>query len=87
MGYSRSMDHLWQPRGPDRLAEGEWSTTIQRVRAEFTEMPGLRLTLAQARRLFALRTDICERVLNTLAAAGVVVRAPDGRYSRRDAAA
>ena len=72
---------------PERRDLRSRELLLQRVRAEFTEMPGLRLTLAQARRLFALRTDICERVLNTLAAAGVVVRAPDGRYSRRDAAA
>jgi hypothetical protein len=29
-------------------------------------MPGLRLTIAQAQRLFGVRDDICTRVLNTL---------------------
>jgi hypothetical protein len=29
-------------------------------------MPGLRLTFAQAQRLFGLREDICVRVLDTL---------------------
>jgi hypothetical protein len=33
---------------------------------EYQEMPGLRLTLAQAKRLFGLRKDICVRVLDTL---------------------
>ena len=30
------------------------------------EMPGLRLRLAQAQRLFGIREDVCMRVLNTL---------------------
>jgi hypothetical protein len=37
-----------------------------RVSAEYQDMPGLRLTLGQAQRLFGLREDICVRVLNTL---------------------
>ena len=39
---------------------------VRRVRAEYQDMPGLRLTLAQAQRLFGLREDICVRVLNTV---------------------
>ena len=48
------------------------STSIQdhdihlRIRAEFVEMPGMRLTLAQASRLFNLYRTQCERVLGTL---------------------
>jgi hypothetical protein len=37
-----------------------------RVRAEFVEMPGLRLTLPQASRLFNLEPTQCERVLGAL---------------------
>ena len=37
-----------------------------RIRAEFVEMPGLRLTLSQASRLFNLERTLCERVLGTL---------------------
>ena len=60
---------------------------VDRVRTEFTEMPGERLTCAQAQRLFALRPDICERVLAALVREGVLVRGFDGRYgSRRDSA-
>jgi hypothetical protein len=57
---------------------------LRRVRGEFDEMPGLRLTLAQAQRLFTLRKDICERILNALAVAGVLARTPDDRFARRD---
>jgi hypothetical protein len=37
-----------------------------RIQAEFAEMPGLRLTLPQASRLFNLERTVCERVLGTL---------------------
>jgi hypothetical protein len=37
-----------------------------RLQAEFVEMPGLRLTLPQASRLFHLERTVCERVLGTL---------------------
>ena len=37
-----------------------------RIRAEFVEMPGLKLTLPQASRLFNLDRTQCERVLETL---------------------
>ena len=37
-----------------------------RVQAEFEEMPGLRLTLSQAVRLFHIAPEQCERVLGTL---------------------
>ena len=39
---------------------------LQRVSGEFQEMPGMRLTTAQARRLFGLRADVCQRILATL---------------------
>lgn len=37
-----------------------------RIQAEFAELPGLRLTLPQASRLFNLERTVCERVLGTL---------------------
>ena len=37
-----------------------------RIQAEFVEMPGLKLTLPQASRLFNLERTVCERVLGTL---------------------
>ncbi|HXW05241.1 MAG TPA: hypothetical protein VD833_08415 [Vicinamibacterales bacterium] len=55
-----------------------------RVAAEFIEMPGLRLTLAQAWRLFGLRSDVCLRVLGELSTQGVLRRTADGQFARRD---
>ena len=48
-----------------------------RVRAEFREMPGLRLTLPQASRLFSINSVTCERILTGLVRAGHL--ATDGR--------
>lgn len=56
---------------------------LHRVQAEFDEMPCLRLTLAQAARLFTLREDVCSRVLATLISEQVLCRGADGRYGRQ----
>ena len=48
-----------------------------RVRGEFREMPGLRLTLPQAARLFSLEPSRCERILRALVLAGDL--ATDGK--------
>jgi hypothetical protein len=45
-----------------------------RIQAEFREMPGLRLTLPQAARLFSIDPERCERVLATLVEAGYLAR-------------
>lgn len=54
---------------------------VDRVRGEFNEMPGLRLTRDQAARLWNMDAAACEEVLNRLVAAsflrwssGAVVR-------------
>jgi hypothetical protein len=39
---------------------------LQRAKADFLEMPGLRLTAAQARRLWMLDDGTCEAVLSSL---------------------
>ena len=46
------------------------TAVIDRVRAEFVEMPGLELTLPQAVRLWGLGADDCRHVLDSLADAG-----------------
>ena len=48
-----------------------------RVDAEFREMPGLKLTLPQASRLFSIDPIRCERVLGALVHAGHL--ATDGK--------
>lgn len=60
-----------------RSTEREWS---QRILAEYREMPGLRLTLRQAARLWPLDTVDCQAILDTLVAAGSLRRSPKGEY-------
>jgi hypothetical protein len=47
---------------------------VGRVRAEFIEMPGLKLTVAQAQRLWGLDRSTCEWVIEKLTEAGFLVR-------------
>ena len=50
----------------ERRNPGVRAALVQRVRAEFAEMPGMCLTAPQARRLFGLRPDVSDRILAAL---------------------
>ena len=62
----------------------EYTTLLQRVRAEFTEMPGLRLTPAQAARLLGLDSSSCQRVINALVRSAFLRWTPDGSVVRTE---
>lgn len=70
--------------GPDRRNDASRQLLLGRVRGEFLEMRGLKLTAAQARRLFNLREDICSRVLDTLVSDGVLRQRADGTFGLAD---
>lgn len=55
---------------------------LDRIRGEFLEMPGLRLTTGQARRLWALDSTAAEDVLRALVRSGFLQMTRDGKYSR-----
>jgi hypothetical protein len=57
---------------------------LQRVRAEFLEMPGLRLTRAQARRLWALDEALCDAILATLVETRFLVHSGNVAFMRAD---
>lgn len=57
-------------------------TLLRRIWIEYVEMPGLRLTPPQARRLWALDADTCTPLLDTLVALKLLMRHPDGKYAR-----
>ena len=61
------------------------STLEDRVRGEFLEMPGLRLTVRQASRLWAVDHVTSERVLDELASSGFLSRTREGAYLRASA--
>ena len=54
---------------------------LARIRGEFREMPGLRLTFAQACRLWHLDAAHCRAVLEGLVAEGFIHQAHDGAYT------
>jgi hypothetical protein len=53
---------------------------VGRICAEFLEMPGLRLTVPQARRLFGLEGATFDMVLAALLDAKFLARTHDGRF-------
>ncbi len=61
--------------------------TLQRVQGEFLEMPGLCLTLAQARRLWGLDAPSCDALLGALVDAKFLFRTRDGAFMRIEHAA
>jgi hypothetical protein len=58
------------------------TTLLNRVRSEFIEMPGLRLKIEQAQRLWNLDRAICEVVLSSLVEAKFLRQYADSGYSR-----
>jgi len=57
-------------------------TLMRRVRGEFREMPGMRLTLDQACRLWTLDRDKCAGVLARLVAGKFLEVDDNGRYRK-----
>ena len=55
---------------------------MRRVRGEYLEMPGLRLTHAQAQRLWGLDAQTCASVLETLREDAFLSLKDDGTYGR-----
>ena len=64
---------------PDKADVGD---LIQMVKAEYLEMPGLCLTLAQAQRLWSLDRATCVGVLGQLVKSGFLWRTEAGIYER-----
>jgi len=54
----------------------------ERLRAEFLEMPGLRLTLRQAERLCGINARACKAILDALVEAKFLALRADGTYGR-----
>ena len=57
---------------------------LQRIQGEFVEMPGLRLTAAQAQRLWGLDRSVCEELLSALVNANFLSQTRDGSFVRTD---
>jgi hypothetical protein len=55
---------------------------LNRVRSEFIEMPGLRLRIDQAQRLWNMDQAMCESVLRSLVEAKFLRRFENDLYAR-----
>jgi hypothetical protein len=55
---------------------------VERLRAEFLEMPGLRLTAQQVHRFCGVDQDACRTVLDILVSEQFLCAKPDGTYAR-----
>ena len=51
-----------------------------RVHGEYREMPGLRLTVRQAARLFSVAPDVADAVLHELRRASILACSSDGAF-------
>jgi hypothetical protein len=56
----------------------EFHLLVDRVRAEFREMPGMQLTPAQASRLLGIEPEACRSVIEALVTAAVLRRTSVG---------
>ena len=59
-----------------------WQEVRERLRAEYLEMPGLRLKLPQVQRLCGIEEMVCQIVLDSLVEAKFLCRKSDGCYAR-----
>jgi hypothetical protein len=59
---------------------------LQRIQGEYLEMPGLRLTAAQAQRLWGLERGTCDALLGALVDAKFLSQTRDGSFVRLDGA-
>ena len=53
---------------------------LERIALEYVEMPGLKLTMPQARRFWSLDTVTCENALATLVNARFLSASPEGLF-------
>ena len=57
---------------------------LQRIQGEYSEMPGLRLTAAQAQRLWGLERAVCDELLGALVDAKFLSQTRDGAFIKTD---
>jgi hypothetical protein len=77
---------MWQkcPGWLEGAGSADLDIIVRRVREEFREMPGLRLTPAQATRLWGLESEMCDRVIAALVASAFLRWTPTGVVRRMD---
>jgi DNA-binding IclR family transcriptional regulator len=61
-------------------ATGRIDLLLRRIQSEYSEMPGLQLTVGQAARLLGIDRALCESLFDHLAGAGFLRRRERGHY-------
>jgi hypothetical protein len=71
-------------RGMSRVrpVEPDFLPPLERVRVEYVEMPGMKLTARQVQRLCGIEQKPCKTALDTLVDAKFLCVTADGRYAR-----
>ena len=64
------------------MAGSSYGAAIERIRAEYVEMPGMRLTAEQVQRLCGVERSVCRAVMEALVEAGFLTMRADGTYAR-----
>ena len=64
------------------MDELPYQQAFERIRAEYLEMPGMRLTAAQVQRLSGVDSSTCAVVLEDLVLAQFLHMGLDGSYAR-----
>lgn len=65
-------------------SDSRFDDLMRRIKAEYLEMPGLRLSAAQAQRLWSLDARTCMSVLEVLLADRFLACTSSGAYRRFD---
>ena len=74
------------PETPATGSDHAGDLLLCRIRGEFLEMPGLRLTIEQAARLWQMDAATCTQALMRLVADRFLTRTRHGAYVRLDQA-
>jgi hypothetical protein len=64
------------------MSSGAPEQLVRRIKSEYIEMPGLRLTTEQGARLWGIGVEQCGHVLKVLERRGFLAMRPDGQYGR-----
>jgi len=84
--FSASTYSIWESGSHVMPAQQPLDDVLRRVQGEYIEMPGLRLTTAQAQRLWGLDRAACDALLGALVDAKFLLRTRDGAFMRSDQA-
>jgi hypothetical protein len=66
----------------DHAAQERFGVALRRAQAEYNEMPGLKLTVAQASRLWSFDSALCSAVLSALVEKRFLVQTRNQSFAR-----